>query len=366
MNEAQYFEPTWTSAPGATLSDLMTRKGIDRVTLAELAGERLELIDELLAGRRKLTRSLANVVSEVLGGTEEFWLRRERQYREDVTRQRLMVLGDSAEWLSEMPVPDLIRNGWLTSSPSATRLDDLLEFFGVPSLDEWRSRYAGLASAVSFRTSPIFSSHLGSTLTWLRIGELSAAGQRTGPLDRDRLREVLPAMRALSRIKSPEIFLPILRGLCNEAGVSLVVAEAPKGCRASGATWLTPSGAAICLLSHRYKTDDQFWFTFFHEMGHLCLHADRTIFLEDGEEIAGDEENEANQFSADVLIPEPARSELRKLAKTHKDVIRFAMGVGVSAGIVVGQMQHMRLIPPSWLNGTKRSLVWGSASEANE
>ena len=365
MTEALYFEPTWSSAPGTSLSDLMKRKGVDRFALADQAGERVEVIDELLAGRGRITNSLASAFADALGGSVDFWLRRERQYREDLTRQRLMEAEDSSEWLDEMPVSELVASGWIGQDTNGTPLQKLLSFFGVSNLSEWRLRYRGLASAVSFRTSPVFASHLGSTLSWLRIGELVAARQQTDELDLVRLRNVLPEMRALCRIKDARSFLPKLTSLCNSAGVALVVAQAPKGCRASGATWLTSTGSAICLLSQRYKTDDQFWFTFFHEMGHLCLHSDRSMFLEDGDEVSGDEEDEANQFSAGILIPDQARQRLGELPRTHKAVIRFAMTIGVSPGIVAGQMQHMRLIPYTWLNATKRR-IWASASESDK
>ena len=35
------------------------------------------------------------------------------------------------------------------------------------------------------------------------------------------------------------------------------------------------------MLSFRYLTDDQFWFTFFHEIGHLLLSGETGFFLEE-------------------------------------------------------------------------------------
>jgi len=34
-------------------------------------------------------------------------------------------------------------------------------------------------------------------------------------------------------------------------------------------------------LSCRYKVEDIFWFSFFHEVGHVLLHGKRDVFLED-------------------------------------------------------------------------------------
>ncbi len=55
-------------------------------------------------------------------------------------------------------------------------------------------------------------------------------------------------------------------------------------------------------LSDRYKKDDFFWFTFFHEAAHLLLHSKKETFVDDGTD--NDLlEDEANRFAADFLIP---------------------------------------------------------------
>jgi len=358
MTSAAVYEPEWASPPGHTIADVLRRKGLDEATFADMVGERQEVVAELLAGRQKITKEIARALAECLGASETFWLNRESQYRDDLTRHRLLVDDDLSEWLADIPVTELINLDWIPSVGPRDRLAAVLDFFGVDSIEGWRKTYRGLASAVSFRTSPIFGSHLGAVLSWLRRGEVLAKGQTKRALSVSMLEERLPKMRALTREKDPERFLPALRALCNEAGIALVVAPTPKRCRASGATWMAANGSAICILSHRYGTDDQFWFTFFHEMGHLVLHSERSLFLEDGDDVVGSDEVEANEFAARLLIPSQWAVQLQQVPKAHKDVVRLARAIGVSPGIVVGQMQHERLLPPQWLNKLKRSFKW--------
>ena len=45
--------------------------------------------------------------------------------------------------------------------------------------------------------------------------------------------------------------------------------------------WLS-SDRAIIQMSLRYRTDDQFWFSFFHEDGHVLLHGKRDFAYEHG------------------------------------------------------------------------------------
>lgn len=59
----------------------------------------------------------------------------------------------------------------------------------------------------------------------------------------------------------------------------MIVPHFSKG-RANGATrWISPSKAVI-QLSLRYKWEDIFWFTFFHEAGHVVLHQKKQVFVE--------------------------------------------------------------------------------------
>jgi Zn-dependent peptidase ImmA (M78 family) len=110
----------------------------------------------------------------------------------------------------------------------------------------------------------------------------------------------------------------------------------------------------MIVLSFRYLSDDQFWFSFFHEIAHLLLHGIGATFIDGEAAEASEKEGEANAFSAGVLIPAERQEELMSVRGRFRDVIRFAVSIGVSPGIVVGQMQHRKLIGPHQLNGLKR------------
>ncbi|HEU4689887.1 MAG TPA: ImmA/IrrE family metallo-endopeptidase, partial [Vicinamibacterales bacterium] len=165
---------------------------------------------------------------------------------------------------------------------------------------------------------------------------------------------------SLTRQKDPERFLPTLIRACAECGVALVVLRAPTGCRASGATRFLSPDKALLLLSFRYLSDDHFWFTFFHEAGHLILHGEEALFIEADEMLDSVQEDEANRFAGDVLIPPEFKAELGKLPLTHRDVIRFAVRAGVAPGIIVGQLQHQGRLPRNRLNGLKRRFRWSA------
>src|SRR5262249_45325159 len=104
-------------------------------------------------------------------------------------------------------------------------------------------------------------------------------------------------------------------------------------------------------------SDDQFWFTFFHEAGHLVLHSTDTLFLESApvETVA---EHAASKFAVDVLIPRAVQDELKTMPVTRSSIRHFALRNGISPGIVVGQLQFMGRARASHFNTLKTRYEW--------
>jgi HTH-type transcriptional regulator / antitoxin HigA len=354
------FEPDWMSAPGATISAMLERKRLTVKNFAELMGYSVESADKLLNGRAAITRNVAECLASKIGGSVQFWISREEQYRGDIARlQGSGNLVAARAWLSELPVRDMITFGWIESDGSIEgKIASCLRFFDVSDVSAWREKYKSTLSAVAFRTSLNFDSEPGSVISWLRHAQLRATAIQCKSWNPKLFRESLANIRELTRYKNPNLFVHRLRQICADSGVAVVIARAPVGCRASGATQFVTQNKAMILLSFRYLSDDQFWFTFFHEAGHLILHSKSALFLEDGSDVTSGEENEANNFSEQILIPPRARDELRKLPLTKHDIMKFGVKAGVSRGIIVGQLQHMKRLKPDQLNWMKLRYKW--------
>lgn len=354
------FEPDWLSAPGATIADMLEQKNLSIEEFADLLGCSQEKAEKLLHGRTAITRGVAKLLEDTIGGSARFWLSRETQYRNEVAR--LQGKGDTVaakEWLSELPLKDMIQFGWIKAgSDIEQKVSSCLKFFDVKNVAEWRNTYGGVLTAVAFRTSATFESEPGAALAWLRRGEIQASKINCKPWSASGFERSLIKARRLTRSKDPNTFVPKLRSICAEHGVALVIARAPAGCRASGATRFLSPQKAMILLSFRYLSDDQFWFTFFHEAGHLILHSDRALFLEDGSDVTLKEEHEANLFAQNLLIPPESRSEIMEIEPSKENIMRVAVKIGISRGIVVGQLQHLKRVEPSKLNWMKRRFNW--------
>ena len=111
-------------------------------------------------------------------------------------------------------------------------------------------------------------------------------------------------------------------------------------------------------VSFRYLSDDQFWFSLFHEIAHLLLHYDKMPILENTELTEEECEREANEYAAHVIVPISYREELLSLGGSRFPIIEFAKKVGVAPGLIVGQLQHEGIIGFHQMQRLKRRYRW--------
>jgi len=145
---------------------------------------------------------------------------------------------------------------------------------------------------------------------------------------------LLPQLRAMTMREPVEAIDEAIERL-REVGVVLCLVPAVPGLGIHGATrWL--NGRPIIQLSLLWKTDDQLWFTLFHELGHVLLHGDRELYLNGEPTIA---EDEANTFASDLLIPPRFVPRLPR-TRDISAVETLAAELGVAPGVVLGRAQR--------------------------
>jgi plasmid maintenance system antidote protein VapI len=358
------FEPDWALPPGETIKEIFSLKGLDWENASVLLGFEKSFTTGLLSGHSFIGDSEARALQKLLGVSYEFWLRREKNYRSDLKKNRQRSI-EKESWVANLPTSDLVKYGWIPKNRGIqNRAQDCLEFFGVYSLDEWYSKYQKQLMTAALKVSESYDYKSESIVTWLRIGSVLSDELACEKWDRNKLWACLPEARSLSRVKSPELFIPQLQELFSHCGVALVIAPTPVRCGASGATFFVSNEKAVILMSFRYLSDDHFWFTLFHEIGHLLLHGKNRLFVEGKLNSDPKEEIEANKFSAQLLIPTKFRQDLKKLCFSNwKQIPRFAKRVGVSNGIVVGQLQYLEILRHNQLNKLKVRYNWSSLTQ---
>lgn len=203
-----------------------------------------------------------------------------------------------------------------------------------------------------------------SIAAWVREAETIARGLDLAEFEAARLSASIEELRGLTRVSADEIIEPVQK-ICAAAGVAVVWVPELKNTGISGcARWLNERNALVGL-TLRYKTGDQLWFTFFHEIGHVLLHKNKRSFVVDNADLSDRAvdpemqryEEEASRFAADALIPPHALADfLRKKSFTSGAIHNFAESVGIGPGIVVGRLQFDGVLARSQGNALKQKI----------
>ena len=351
MVESPYrpYQPDFVSPPGETLRETIGAWDITQAALAERTGKTVKAINEIVQGKSAITPETALQLERVLGVPAGFWLNREARYQEHRARSEAAeATAKDKNWAKGFPVRAMERREWLPSAKGPMeRVDALLAFFGVANVEAWEAVWAAVSP--QYRKARAFEGDRNALIAWLRRGEILARAVETKPWDASGFSESLRTIRSLTA-RSFEIALPKAFELCASVGVVLIVEpELPKA-RVFGATrWLAPSRALV-QLSLRYRTEDHFWFTFFHEAGHILKHGKKEVFVENGKPLSPEEE-EADRFAAEMLIPSRMLDAFRRgWTRDKASLLNFASDLGLGPGIVVGRLQHDGTIPRSHLN----------------
>lgn len=277
-----------------------------------------------------------------------------------------------AEWSRIFPLSTM-RKLRFSLPQGKSDAEVLLNFFDVRSPDAWRARWSHYP--VAFRQTQKFDFHREALAAWVREAEIVARQIPFAEFDEAKLRASLSELRRLTR-EDAAFSLEQAQEICSYCGVALVLIPELPGTRISGCSrWLTDSHAMVGL-TPRYKSGEQLWFTFFHELGHILLHGHRRLFVVDNaagemgddvvDPVMAKYEEEADRFAADILIPpaELAKLPLHQPDELTSELIQdFAESIEIHPGIVIGRLQHDKVLEYWRGNKLKQKLDWGFVPE---
>jgi addiction module HigA family antidote len=356
------FHPDVVPPPDDTIKESLQALGMKQAEFARRMGVTEKYVIDLLAGDAPLTADTALKLERVFNVPARFWTNLELSYREFLTRQKETgPLKASVGWARKFPLKEMAVMGWVErAADELTNAHRLLTYFGCASEAQWRDLW-DTADAV-FRHSAVRESDWHAVTAWLRRGQMEAQEldlpeHKTGAWD-----DVLKTIRA-NISADPRAFQKLLMAECAKAGVGLRFLPAlPKMAVSGACVWYNQN--PWIYLSLRYKTDDQLWFSFFHEAMHVRQNVRKRLFVDEPRHAVNDpKEIEANEYAADTLIPRSAyRAFLRMARFDAVSVQAFARECGVTPGVVIGRLQHDQYVAwASPLNRLKQHYVWTTA-----
>jgi HTH-type transcriptional regulator/antitoxin HigA len=343
------YTPDYAVPPGATLRETLEHIRMSQAEFARRADLSTKHVNQIIQGDAPITADTAIALELVTEVPAEVWNGLEAHYAATTRRlaTRREMTDEDRAWVQAMPVPELIRRRYLPDvKDMGVRFDGLLRFFGVANRHAWMAIWGD--PEASFHRSSAFRSKPEATAAWLRIAELRAAQVETDAFDKNAFKEAAAEIREWVGSPIDRELIERMQERLARAGVALVIVPEIEGSRASGATrWLSADKAMIAM-SLRYKADDHFWFTFFHEVAHVLLHGKRQIFIHEERSRKGADpdgrEAEADRYSSDVLIPRPMVARVRTLSG-EAEIRAFADELELAPGVVLGRLQFLGVVP---------------------
>jgi len=300
MTRQNRYSPQTAPHPGETLKEKLDEMAMGPKEFALRTGKPEKTIIAVIKGDSSITPDMAIQFESVTRIPANFWMNHQRSYDEFVARKkRQIVIQEAVGWAKKFPLAEMIRKGWLP--PVATiqeKTTEMLAFFGFSTHTAWEDYYFNQQLKVAFRISLAQTIESYAISAWLRKGELQAMELAAKSYSEKKFKEALPALKSIKE-NNPGGFLDQLRDICLEAGVKVVHTSRINKAPISGSTrWINDT--PFIQLTEQYKDNNDFWFTFFHEAGHILLHGKKDVFLEKVEYSDKDliKEKEANEFAA--------------------------------------------------------------------
>jgi len=352
--------------PGEYLEEVISELGMTKDELARRMNRPAPKLSAIFTGAKAITSDTALHLEKVVGVPAHIWTGLEAEYRLTLVRNlEMQRLCDESNLVTKFCYPELVTLGFVAKKTKAIeKVRELQHFFGVTSLKNISAlkRYQAAFRQGTGERSP------EATSAWLRIGELQGQKTESAPFRRDVLKRILPTLRGMTRL-SPEEFETQLRQTLSDAGVVLVLCPHLPKTYLHGATFWLGQNKAVLMLTIRGRWADVFWFSLFHEIGHLLLHGKQIVFLEGDNCEHGLEkpEKEADRFAADKLIPpDDYKSFLKAGAFYPNNIKTFAGQLGIDPGIIVGRLQHENYLEKSWHNNLRSRYEWEDRQTTNK
>lgn len=348
MATINQYLPQSYAHPGETLEEKLQEMGMGPKEFAVRTGKPEKTIIAVINGDSAITADMAIQFESVTKIPAHFWMNGQRLYDEYVARQkRKGIIALAIVWARKFPLSDMIKKGWLPACNSIEqKTTELLSFFSISTPEAWDDYYLKQELKVAFSISLARTNEPFAISAWLRKGEIQAAQLPANAYSEKKFKELLPELKTLMA-NQPDDFLVQLQSTCFKAGVKVVYTSCLPKAPINGSTrWINDT--PLIQLSGRYKRNDNFWFAFFHEAGHILLHGKKDVFLENIEypDKIDKKEIEATNFAVKWTLSEAEENEIVTARPLNENTVRqFAQKFNTHPAIIIGRLQHKKLIP---------------------
>ena len=350
--------------PGETIADILEERNLTQKELAKRAGVSEPFLSDVINGKKDISKSLAMGLEYALGVPSSFWLNLQANYDAELLslQEEKTIQEDEKRVLTALhEVVDYL-------GKSAHLPDDLTQeqtiiwlrkYFKVSSLLGLRE----LAPTGAFRLSEaaaIDQDVLGAWLCLCKVrSEKRCISQR---FDGALTEQLISEIKAIICYPKGDL-RGILTDLFARYGIDFSIMHSFHGAPVHGYIDRKSDGSYQMVVTIRGAFADIFWFSLFHELGHI-VNGDLSkpgSFIDTCESNDSERESKADCFAKDALIDLTSYNEfVNKGSFTLSSIKDFAQTQNVPPYIVIGRLQKEGFVPWSRFANYKPRFKWAN------
>ena len=319
--------------PGYYIKEIVEDSGLTQEDFAKRLDTTPKNLSLLIRGEQSLSIDIAMKLSRMIGTSVSYWLNLQNAYdaliaefksKEELAQERVIFSFLDYKYFREhFGLPDLPRK-------IHEQIVYVRNFLNVSTLTVLKKR----DMAVNFRsaTGELAEANIIKANIMVQIATNIALKTEASKFNKTLFEEAV--RYALTLTKNHSTFYPLIREAFAKAGVIFVILPNISGSKINGATKKVGNNIML-MVNDRRLNSDTFWFTLFHEIGHI-MNGDYGISF-DAE--SGEQEEIADKYAENMLIPyELYRKFIEENRFDVQSISIFAKKIDRDPGIVLGRL----------------------------
>ena len=327
--------------PGETIKEILEEKQMKQEELAIRTGFSPKHISEVINGKKGISPTLAKGLEYVLGIPTSFWINLQGIYDKEMIEYKEQEEIDENEVNIVKSLKELIKYaedvGVMTKTKN--KIYQIIELRNICNVTNLSYIDKLFTNQIAFRKSQTVETNIYVLYVWLRICELMAQKINIeNEYNEEKLRNNIINIKKCMFLEINKA-IEELKKIFSECGIIFQVVKNFTGAPVQGFIRKINNNIIISMTIRR-SFADEFWFTLFHEIGHL-LNGDitKSQFI-DYANSKSEKEDKADEFAKNTLINENDYNDfIEKNNLTEKEIIKFAKEQKVQPFIVVGRIQ---------------------------
>ena len=348
--------------PGETIADILEERGLTQSELAARTGMTPAFISNVISGKKNISANFAMSLEYALGVPKSFWLNLQANYDAELLEYNEEHTITSEEREIRKKLSEIIK--YLRDSlkiPEKQSINDnilsLRSFFQVSNLCNLKDIIP--SGAFRLATSTTIDPYvLGA---WLRICQMREKSVYENEFSIEKVDSLISELKAVMTNSGCNLQTE-LANVMMRYGIDFSVVHNFRGAPVHGYICQKSENRYQMALTIRGSYADRFWFSLFHELGHI-VNGDVSKtqkFIDISESEQTTREIEADKFATNALIDSSDYIEFLCSEDYHSinAIRKFAKAQNVMPYIVIGRLQKEGKIPYSWFSDYKLRYKW--------